>query len=86
MSNISDIQQTDQIQSWNDDSQDGVINNTHFISSYLEYLNPIASSYLVHVLHLVGKRSLMHQIHTICKKLMSFDTSPNYSGSEFEGC
>ena len=87
VSNISDIQQTDQIQSWNDDNQDGVIpHNTHFISTTYEYLNPIASSYLVTSYYTSGVTVIDASNPYNLQEVAFFDTSPNYSGSEFEGC
>ena len=60
--------------------------NTHFISTTYEYLNPIASSYLVTSYYTSGVTVIDASNPYNLQEVAFFDTSPNYSGSEFEGC
>ena len=75
VSNISDIQQVDQIQSWNNDNSPVIPHNTHVLGNYL------VTSYYTSGITVVDASDPSNLI-----EVAYYDTSPNYDGGEFEGC
>jgi len=75
VSNISDIQQVDQIQSWNNDNSPVIPHNTHVMGNYL------VTSYYTSGVTVVDASDPSNLI-----EIAYYDTSPAYDGGEFEGC
>ncbi len=76
VSNISDIQEIDLIQSWNNENGSPVIpHNTHVLGDYL------VTSYYTSGVTVIDASDPFNMV-----EIAYYDTSPDYSGSEFEGC
>ena len=75
VSNINDIQQVDQIQSWNNDNEPVIPHNTHVMGDYL------VTSYYTSGVTVVDASDPSNLI-----EIAYYDTSPDYDGGEFEGC
>jgi len=75
VSNISDIQQVDQIQSWNNVNSPVIPHNTHVMGNYL------VTSYYTSGITVVDASDPSNLI-----EVAYYDTSPDYDGGEFEGC
>lgn len=76
VSNISDIQEIDLIQSWNNENGFPVIpHNTHVLGDYL------VTSYYTSGVTVIDASDPFNM-----NEIAYYDTSPDYEGSEFEGC
>ena len=76
VSNISDIQEIDLIQSWNNDNGFPVIpHNTHVLGDYL------VTSYYTSGVTVIDASDPFNM-----NEIAYYDTSPDYEGGEFEGC
>ena len=76
VSNISDIQEIDLIQSWNNGNGFPVIpHNTHVLGDYL------VTSYYTSGVTVIDASDPFNM-----NEIAYYDTSPDYEGSEFEGC
>ena len=76
VSNISDIQQIDLIQSWNNENGFPVIpHNTHVLGDYL------VTSYYTSGVTVIDASDPFNMV-----EIAYYDTSPDYEGGEFEGC
>ena len=76
VSNISDIQEIDLIQSWNNENGFPVIpHNTHVLGDYL------VTSYYTSGVTVIDASDPFNM-----NEIAYYDTSPDYEGGEFEGC
>ena len=76
VSNISDIQEIDLIQSWNNENGFPVIpHNTHVLGDYL------VTSYYTSGVTVIDASDPFNM-----EEIAYYDTSPDYEGGEFEGC
>ncbi len=76
VSNISDIQEIDLIQSWNNENGFPVIpHNTHVLGDYL------VTSYYTSGVTVIDASDPFNMV-----EIAYYDTSPDYEGDEFEGC
>ncbi len=87
VSNVSDIQEIDLIQSWNNENGELVVpHNTHFISNTYEYINPVQSDYLVTSYYSSGVTVIDASDPFNLTEVAYYDTSPNFNGEQMEGC